>query len=94
MTQTENLAYKLRGSMNADHRRIQKEEDFGESARTEQLRTQLMRQWADRRGLVRHGLDYRISAWPAWHFPGSVLFVEWTAREQGACGLDYDEYDC
>ncbi len=29
------------------------------------------------------GLDYKISAWPAWHFPGSVLFFEWTVREAG-----------
>jgi len=25
-----------------------------------------------------HALDFSIATWPAWHYPGSVLFVEWT----------------
>jgi hypothetical protein len=25
----------------------------------------------------RLGLEFSISNWPAWHYPGSVLFVEW-----------------
>jgi hypothetical protein len=25
----------------------------------------------------RLGLEFSISTWPAWHYPGSVLFVEW-----------------
>lgn len=24
-----------------------------------------------------YGLSFEISTWPAWHYPGSVLFVEW-----------------
>lgn len=30
-----------------------------------------------------NGLDYTISPWPGWHYPGSVLFVEWFAK--GTC---------
>jgi hypothetical protein len=37
------------------------------------------------------GLIYTISTWPAWHCPGSVLFVEWSAPHprlrQGALPL-------
>ena len=24
-----------------------------------------------------HGLAFDVSTWPAWHYPGSVLFVTW-----------------
>ena len=26
-----------------------------------------------------NGLAFSVSPWPGWHYPGSVLFVEWTA---------------
>jgi hypothetical protein len=27
-----------------------------------------------------HGLDIDISAWPSWHFPGSVLFITYRKK--------------
>ena len=30
----------------------------------------------------RLGLEFSIATRPAWHYPGSVLFVEWQVREQ------------
>lgn len=32
----------------------------------------------------RHGLQFKVSTWPAWHYPGSVLFVEWTVHDPEA----------
>jgi hypothetical protein len=30
---------------------------------------------------ILNNLEFSIGVWPAWHYPGAVLFVEWTARQ-------------
>lgn len=28
----------------------------------------------------KYDLEFEISAWPAWHYPGAVIFIEWRKK--------------